>query len=150
MFRLQGFSEEQATANMNAVMSIETRIAAKSLSRVERRNPLNSYHLMSYAELKEQFPAIDWDSFFAPLGLKDIEEINVAQPAPIAEVSDIINNAPMSDIIAYIQWRIISSTTNELSDEIGELAFDFYGRTMSGRQAQQARWKRALRPLMVR
>ena len=144
MFRLQGFSEEQATANMNAVMNIETRIAAKSLSRVERRNPLNSYHLMSYAELKEQFPAIEWDSFFAPLGLNDIEEINVAQPAPIAEVSEIINNTPMSDIIAYIQWRIISSTTNELSDEIGELAFDFYGRTMSGRQAQQARWKRAL------
>lgn len=144
MFMLQGFDKEQATANMNAVMSIETRIAEKSLSRVERRNPMNSYHPMTYAQLKEQLPGIEWDNFFAPLGLKDIEEINVGHPAVIAEVSKIVNEAPMSDIIAYLQWRIISSTTSELSDEIGDLAFDFYGRTMSGKKAQQARWKRAL------
>jgi putative endopeptidase len=43
-----------------------------------------------------------------------------------------------------MQWNISNSTANELSDEIGEQNFDFYGRTLSGRQAQQPRWKRAL------
>ncbi len=144
MFKLQGFDEEKAKANMEAVMNIETRIADKSLSRVERRNPMNNYHPMSYDDVKKEFPAIEWDKFFAPLGLTDIKEINVGQPAAIAEVSNIINNVPVSDIIAYLQWRIINSTSSELSDEIGDLAFDFYGRTMSGKKAQQPRWKRAL------
>ena len=146
MFELQGENHEQAVANMEAVMRIESRIANKSLSRVERRNPMNNYHPMEYAKLKESFPAMDWDTFFTPLGISpaEIKEINVGQPAAIAEVSDIINNAPLNEIKAYIQWRIIASTTNELSDDIEELAFDFYGRTMSGKKAQEARWKRAL------
>lgn len=144
MFKLQGFTEEQATANMQAVMEIETRIANKSLSRVERRNPMNNYHPMSYDELKKQFPGINWDTFFAPLGITGIKEINVGQIAPIAEVSDIIKETPMNDIIAYLQWRVINSSVQKLSDEIEKLAFDFYGHTMSGKKAQQARWKRAI------
>ena len=144
MFKLQGFEEEKATAMMKAVMSIETRIADKSLSRIERRNPANSYHPMSYTEFKDMYPSLDWDKFYAILGINDIDRINVSQTATLAEVSDIINNAPLDDIKAYLTWRLISSTTSELSDEIGELAFDFYGRTMSGKKTQQARWKRAL------
>lgn len=146
MFKLQGFDEEQAKKNMEAVMRIESRIADKSLSRVERRNPANSYHPMSYDKVKEEFPTMLWDAFFAPLGINpaEIKEINVGQPAAIAEVAAIIESAPLSDIKAYMQWRIMASTASELSDEIEELAFDFYGRTMSGKKAQQARWKRAL------
>ena len=42
MFKIYGFNEDDAKKNMEAVMKIETRIAAKHLNRVERRNTLNS------------------------------------------------------------------------------------------------------------
>lgn len=143
MFDLQGFGND-AGKMAQAVWAIEERIAGKTFTRVEMRNPMNRYHPMSYDELKKQFPALEWDKFFTPLGLTGIERVNVSQIAPLAEVCDIIANTPLDDIKAYLKWRIISSTTAELSDSIGELAFDFYGRTMSGKQAQQERWKRAL------
>ena len=92
MFKLHGFSDEQAQKSMQAVMAIETRLAAKHLSRVERRNPLNSYHKMTYAEFKKSVPGIDWDTYYNILGINGIENINLAHPEAIKEVAAIIND----------------------------------------------------------
>lgn len=144
MFKLHGFSTDEATEKMVAVMAIETRLAAKHLSRVERRNPMNSYHKMTYAELKKEIPGIDWDNFYGILGITGIETINLAHPEAIKESAEIINNAPMKDIIAYLQWRVIRATSNELSDDLEAETFAFYGTVISGKKVQQPRWKRAL------
>ena len=144
MFKLFGNSEQEATAKMEAVMAIETRLAAKHLSRVERRNPMNSYHKMSYDELKETIPGIDWDTYYSILGIDGIEALNLAHPAAIKEVEAIINDTPLNDIKAYLEWRIIRSTANELSDAIEEETFAFYGTVLSGKKVQQPRWKRAV------
>ena len=144
MFKLHGFSEQEATAKMKAVMAIETRLAAKHLSRVERRDPMNSYHKISYDELKSTIPGIDWDTYYSILGIEGIEELNLAHPEAIKEVAAIINDTPLNDIKAYLEWRIIRSTANELSDALEEETFAFYGTVLSGKKVQQPRWKRAV------
>lgn len=144
MFTLCGFSAEEAARNTEAVIKIETRIADKSFNNVEQRDPAKNYHKMSYEELKKQFPDIDWDTYFANLKIRNVEEINVSQLEPIAEVSKIINELSLGELIAYMQWNVINSSSNVLSDDIEAQNFDFYGRTLSGKQAQQPRWKRAL------
>ena len=144
MFKLHGFSEQEATAKMKAVMAIETRLAAKHLSRVERRDPMNSYHKISYDELKSTIPGIDWDTYYSILGIEGIKELNLAHPEAIKEVAAIINDTPMDDIKAYLEWRVIRSTANELSDALEEETFAFYGTVLSGKKVQQPRWKRAV------
>jgi len=144
MFKLHGFSQQEAESKMEAVMGIETRIAGKHLSRVERRNPMNSYHKMSYAQLKEEIPGIDWDTYYNTLGITGIEELNLAHPEAIKEVAAIINEVELSDLIAYLEWRVIRSTSNELTDAIEAETFAFYGTVISGKKQQQPRWKRAL------
>lgn len=144
MFMLCGFTAQEAAKNTEAVMTIETRIAEKSFNNVEQRDPAKNYHKMSYDELKKEFADIDWDTYFANLKISDVKEINVSQLEPIAEVSKIINDMPLSELKAYMQWNVINSSSNVLSDEIEAQNFDFYGRTLSGKQAQQPRWKRAL------
>ena len=144
MFVLHGFTAEEAEKKMEAVMEIETRLAAKHLSRVERRNPLNSYHKMSYAEMKKQIPSIDWDTFYSLLGINGIENINLAHPEAVKEAAKIIDKMPLEKLIAYLQWRVIRSTANELTDAIEAESFAFYGTVISGKKVQQPRWKRAL------
>ena len=144
MFKLHGFSEQEATAKMKAVMAIETRLAAKHLSRVERRDPMNSYHKMSYDELKSTVPGIDWDTYYSILGIEGIKELNLAHPEAIKEVAAIIEDTPLDDIKAYLEWRVIRSTANELSDALEEETFAFYGTVLSGKKVQQPRWKRAV------
>jgi len=43
-------------------MEIETRLAGASLTRVELRNPANSYHMMTAEERKTLTPKLDWES----------------------------------------------------------------------------------------
>ena len=144
MFKLHGFTAEEAHSKMQAVMAIETRIAAKHLSRLERRNPMNSYHKISYDELKQQIPGIDWDTYYSILGINGIETLNLAHPEAVKEVAAIIEELPLNDLIAYLEWRVIRSTSNELTDEIESETFAFYGTVISGKKVQQPRWKRAL------
>jgi putative endopeptidase len=107
MFKLHGFTADEAQKKMEAVMAIETRIAAKHLSRVERRNPLNSYHKMTYAELKNTIPGINWDEYYSILGINGIEVLNLAHPEAIKEVAAIIADTPLDDLKAYLEWRVI-------------------------------------------
>jgi putative endopeptidase len=144
MFMLCGFDEAQAQKNVEAIMRIETRIAEKSFDNVQLRDPAANYHKFTYDSLKAEYPSLPWDIFFDKLGIKDIVELNVSQTEPIAEVASILNDTPVENIIAYLQWNIINSTAGELNDELSAQNFDFYGRTLSGAQEQRPRWKRAL------
>lgn len=144
MFKLAGFDEDAATKKMEAVMKIETAIAEKSYSATEQRNPAANYHKMTMEELKGQFPGIDWENYFSILGINGLKELSVSQLEPIQEVVRIVNEEPVENLIAYLQWHLLDGSANELSDAFADESFDFYGRILSGRKEQQPRWKRAV------
>lgn len=144
MFQLAGFDEAAAKKKMEAVMDIETRIAKASFSAVEQRNPAANYHKMSLDELKKEIPGIDWDAFLNGIGVKGMTELSVSQVDPIKEVEKIINSLPVENQIAYMQWSLIDRAAGYLSDDLVAQNFDFYGKTLSGKQANQSRWKRAV------
>ena len=144
MFQLAGFDEAAAKKKMEAVMDIETRIAKASFSAVEQRNPAANYHKMSLDELKKEIPGIDWDAFLNGIGVKGVTELSVSQVEPIKEVEKIINSLPVENQIAYMQWSLIDRAAGYLSDDLVAQNFDFYGKTLSSKQANQPRWKRAV------
>ena len=144
MFQLAGFDEVAAKKKMEAVMDIETRIAKASFSAVEQRNPAANYHKMSLDELKKEIPGIDWDAFLNGIGVKGVTELSVSQVDPIKEVEKIINSLPVENQIAYMQWSLIDRAAGYLSDDLVAQNFDFYGKTLSGKQTNQPRWKRAV------
>ena len=144
MFRLAGLDEKTAEKKMQAVMKIETAIAEKSYSAVEQRNPAANYHKMTMAEMQNEFKGIDWDNYFSILGINGLEMLSVSQIEPIAEVARIVNEEPIENLIAYLQWNLLDGSANELSDAFGDESFDFYGRILSGRKEQQPRWKQAV------
>ena len=144
MFQLAGFDEAAAKKKMEAVMDIETRIAKASFSAVEQRNPAANYHKMSLDELKKEILGIDWDAFLNGIGVKGVTELSVSQVEPIKEVEKIINSLPVENQIAYMQWNLIDRAAGYLSDDLVAQNFDFYGTTLSGKQANQPRWKRAV------
>ena len=143
MFMLFGFDEQVAQMKMESVMAVETRIAEKSYSKVELRDPASNYHKMSYADLKKDFSGIDWDEFFGIIGLDGVEDIDVGQPEPIHEVEAILADQPLEDLKALMEWQLIDANASLLTTEIDEADFDFYGRVLSGQQEQKPLWKRA-------
>lgn len=144
MFKLAGFPEAEAQKAMKAVMNIETRLAKVAYDRVKLRNPHANYHKMAVVDLKKEVPSLDWDTFFATVGLKNLKDINVAQMESVKEVAAIINTIPLREQIAYLQWKLIDGSASYLGDKFVAQNFDFYGKTLSGTKEIKPRWKRAV------
>jgi len=143
MFTLCGFSEADAQKKMEDVMLIETRIARKSYSAVEQRDPAANYHKMTFDALKKDFKGIDWQHMFDEMGIGDCDVVDVSQPEPIHEVEAILAELPVEAHKSYMEWQLIDHTASRLTMELDRANFDFYGKVMSGRQEQQPWWKRA-------
>ena len=60
------------------------------------------------------------------------------------EVGKILSSEPFEAQKSYLLWNLINSSASFLSDDIDQLNFNFYGKVLSGKQEQQARWKRAV------
>ncbi|MBP1615451.1 MAG: putative endothelin-converting enzyme [Bacteroidetes bacterium] len=144
MFQLAGYNEAASQKAVKAVMNIETRLAKSSRSQVELRDPHANYNKKSMEELKKEFAPFAWDEFFSTAGLNNLKEVNIGQPGAIKEVSEVINSVALEDQIAYLQWNLINSSASYLSDALAKQDFDFFGKTMSGKQEQQPRWKRGV------
>ena len=144
MFELAGYDDASAKKAMESVMKIENRLAKISRTNVDLRDPIANYNKFNLEQLNEKYPSMEWGEFLNASGMTEVKEIDLGQPEFFAEVADIIQNMPIEDQVAYLQWNLINSASSFLSDDMVNQNFDFYGRTMSGKKELQPRWKRAV------
>ncbi|MDR0832577.1 MAG: M13 family metallopeptidase [Candidatus Symbiothrix sp.] len=144
LFTLAGYTPAEGKKASVAVLKIETRLAQAAYPREKRRDPEANYHKISTAELTKIAPALDWTTYFKGIGIPEIKELNLGQIEPMAEVNKIIQTTDLQSIKYYLLWKTIASSANALSDDFAETHFDLFGRTLSGKEAQAPRWKRAV------
>lgn len=144
MFRLAGYEEAEAVKAAADVMKIETEIAKASYEKVKLRDPHANYHKMPVEQLKKEIPGIDWDVYFATIGLNGLSELNVGQPEMVAKAAELLNNADVEAQKAYLSWNVIDGASDYLSDEFVAQDFEFYGKVLSGTKEMKPRWKRAV------
>lgn len=142
MFSLAGDSESLAQQKAERVMALETRLAKASLSRLEQRDPHRTYNKMKLESLVELSPDFDWGNFFAQMGFPNEDEINVAMPGFFAEISQMMNDIPLDDWKAYLDWNVINGAAPYLSSDFVDRDFYFYGKVMKGQEENRERWKR--------
>ncbi|MBE6306212.1 MAG: M13 family metallopeptidase [Bacteroidaceae bacterium] len=143
LFTLCGYTAEQAAAAVETVMKIETRLAEAAFSNVELRNPEANYNKKSYAELKAEYKNLDWDAYFAALGVEP-QDIVVGQVKAIAAVDNLVATLSDDEFRTYLAFNMMNCASDCLSDDFSAAQFDFYGRALSGKEQQEPRWKHAL------
>lgn len=143
VLRLAGFPEAEANAKMEATMRIETRLAQAAYDQVKLRDVQANYHKMSYTELCDQFPGIDWGNVFLLGGFNHFQWVDVSQPEPIHEVEKILAETPLEDLKAYMETRVVTAGAGLLSDDFRAAQFRLSS-TMTGLQQDRPRWKRAV------
>ena len=139
-----GFSEKDAKRISQDVMRIETRLAKASKSMTELRDPEGNYNKLSYDELKKQFAGIDWDGFFGNLGAEGVKEVCLGQPVAIHEVEKVLKEETPEALQNVYLWHAMNMASSYIDDESRALNFGFWGTTMSGKQEDRPRWKRAV------
>ena len=146
MFQLYGFSEAEAQQNAQRIFQHETSIALISKSRTELRDPQANYNKMTLKEFQQNYPNIPLEALCNAEGIKSeyIQEMIVGQPAFFAGIDKLNAAEDVQTLKALILWGVIQNSSAYLTDEIREADFDFFGKTMSGRQQDYELWKRAV------
>ena len=144
MFVLLGDAPDQAAAESQTVLGIETRLASASMTRLERRDPNATYHKMTPAQLDALTPGFSWKPYFAALGVPDPGPLLVGQPQFFTVAGGMLTSVPLADWKTYLRWHLINGTADDLSDAFVQEQFAFSGRTLTGSPTLLPRWKRVL------
>ena len=144
VFELAGFfdAEEQA----QAVLALETQIAAHHWDRVRLRDLRAMYNPTSLADLRAASPDFDWDAYLegAEIPADILGDLIVAQPSFIEGVAPLLASAPLDTWRSWARWKAISGLSGYLSSDFVDARFDFYERILSGNEEQRPRWKRGV------
>ena len=145
MFRLYGFSDGQALSRRDAVMRYETMLALLSKSRTELRDVEANYNKMTLDEFKAKYPEIPLEELANAEGIRSeyIQSMVVGQPAFLAGVDRLASTESADELRARMEWSVILSSANYLSDDVRAEYFSFFSKTMRGTKQDYPRWKRA-------
>ncbi|MEO8025805.1 MAG: M13 family metallopeptidase [Bryobacteraceae bacterium] len=148
MLKLAGRSAEQAESAAQRVLAFETTLAKSTQDRVAQREPKNSYHVYSIAELVSLAPGFNWQEYFKQQGAPEFGDmaktLNVAYPPYFREVESQIVQASLDDWKSYLTWHLLRSSALRLPDAFVDEGFRFYGKTLSGQKENEPRWKRCV------
>jgi putative endopeptidase len=142
---LAGESSEQAKADADAILRIETALAKASLTRVERRDPHNTYHMETVEELGKLTPSIDWPVYFKVLGAPGLAKLNVSQPEFMKAVEAELTTEDVTALRGYLRFHLLSASAPYLAHPFEQAGFDFYSKTLRGVPAMPPRWKTCTR-----
>jgi putative endopeptidase len=141
MFKLAGYSNEAAAKAARQVMQVETGLAGATLDNIARRDPESTDHKTTFAQLQQMSPHFDWTAYYADAKIPQAD-LNVDEPAFLAEVDKQITSTPMADWKVYLSWQVLHGSADFLSQPFVDENFNFYGKQLGGVAELKPRWKR--------
>jgi putative endopeptidase len=146
MFQLLGDDAATSAAEARTVMSIETKLAEASATRVQRRNPEANYHKMKQEELKSLTTNFSWDDYFKSIGLRSSGfDVNVGQPDFFKALDQQLTAASIADWKTYLRWHLLDAKAPSLPKKFVQEDFDFSQGVLTGTKEMLPRWKRCVR-----
>ncbi len=142
MLQLTGTNESEATSSANTILRLETRIAFAAMTRLEQRDPHNTFNKMDLNGLINLAPSIDWKLILKSVALSGEDSFNINQPDFFVEISKMVDEISIEDWKVYFSWRLLNGTASLLSSNFENRKFEFYGAFLSGKKEIQPRWKR--------
>ena len=135
---------EAPDASADAILALETRIAEASWTKVQQRDLTTQYNPMTPAELTAYAPGFDWPRYLAAAKLGSKKRLVVTNNTAFPKVAKIWADTPVATLKAWEAFRVADLAAPYLSDAFVRASFDFHGKTLSGLDTLQPRWKRGI------
>jgi putative endopeptidase len=142
---LLGFvGAEAPEASAAAVFALETRLAAASMSTVDRRDPQKTYNLRTLAEAADLAPFTGAWLQVVTGDPARVAELVVSQPDYLAAVDAALTEVPLADWKDWLTTRVLLHASDYLDGRFVDAVFAFYGTHLRGTPEIKDRWKRAV------
>ncbi|HSJ15540.1 MAG TPA: M13-type metalloendopeptidase [Longimicrobiales bacterium] len=142
LFTLAGQPDPEGSARR--ILALETRIAELQWDRAKLRDRNLAYNKMTVAELAARAPGFDWAAWLEQAGMGSARELVVRQPDYFTAVAGVVAETPVATWREYLTLGLLTGVAPMLTRDFVETRFEFYGRTLSGQQELEPRWKRGV------
>ena len=142
-FTLAGQTPQQAASSAQAVLLVETTLAADSMDRTKRRDPKNRDHKMTRDEAVAMAPEFYLNRYFAAAGAPAFTELNVTNPDFFKQVNGAMSALPLEALKTYVSWHVLRGAAPWLSQPFVDANFKMR-QALTGQKEIQARWKRCV------
>lgn len=144
MFTLLGVAPAQARRDAATVLRIETALARPQLSRVQQRDPQRLHNPAGLPALQRLTPGFDWAAYLGGLGLADLREFNLTEPAFLRAFGQLVQQRPLGELQAYLRWHVLHAWAPLLAEPFAHEHFVFFDQTLRGVPEPAPRWKRCV------
>ncbi len=143
MLKYIGKSDAEIKQIQNNVLVLETKLAKAKLTKEERRKPENTYNPMSVDALVKLMPDFDVKKYMNAFDIS-VEQLIVSQPKYLQVFNDVFKSEKTDVIKDFLTWSLLRGTAGELSPEISDANWAFYGKTLEGLKQRRPLEERAL------
>lgn len=126
------------------ILALETKFAEAHWTKVDNRDPNLTYNLMTSDEVAALIPAFDWAIYAEQAGIGEQENFVVRQPSFLEAFGKIYDETPLDVWQDYYYYNTVGSFASFLTEELDQLNFEFFSKTLSGVTEQRPDWKRAI------
>jgi putative endopeptidase len=142
VFMLAG--RPRATDDAKAVLALETELARLQWTREDSRDVQKTYNKMTVAKVVADFPGFDWTAWAKAQGIDKAPEWVIGQPSFFKGFAALVPATPLETWKAWTAAQVITMHAPLLSQPFIDAYFEFFGKALSGQQAQRPRWKRGV------
>ncbi len=147
-FHLLGDDLSTSYAEAHAVVAVEIELARGSRTRAALRDRASNYHKMTLAEAQTLLPSFDLAQYFHDRFAPNIDVLDVSQPDYFRNLDVVLRNTPITELRAYLLYRLIERASPALSMQFADEA-DSFDASLVGRREQQPMWYRCVRSVDV-
>ncbi len=135
---LSGTADKQLQADTDAVLDLETRIAAASRPLSLLRDPRASYALVPVAGLDKQYRNLQLQAFLQAQGVQ-ADQVSLANPQLFAQLDALVAGLKPAQWKAYLRYQVGAAAAPYLSKAWRDVDFAFRGEVLRGELAPPSR-----------
>jgi len=133
----------KAKMQSEAIVKLETSIAAAHKKLEELRDPYANYNKMSMAQVNALGSNFAFERQLKTLNLMS-DSIIVGQPVFFQKMNALLTSTNVETWKAYLTWHTLTSFASYISSKYDKENFNFYSALLNGTKEQRPRWKRVL------
>jgi putative endopeptidase len=146
IFVLSGEKPDQAKADADVVLAMETGMAKVAMDPVARRDPKNLNNKMSLSQVKALTPSFDWDLYLKLVKAPpSAPHYLVTSPDFFKGLEVLLNQHPLDHWKTYLRWQMLHGSASALNEAFVREDFDFFRHTLYGAEELLPRWRRCVR-----
>ena len=126
------------------VWNLEAALAKIFIDKNELRDPVKTNNVMPMEDAAKLMTVIDLNKYVGTIVPNKVDEVNVVLSSYFTSLDKLLATQDINAVKAYLAWSVVNEAAPFLSDDFVDASFEFYGKTLSGKEENRERWKRVI------